>query len=252
MEIIDIHVHMNSQFQDIFEFNWNDLLKYLEHVEQVGLMPILTRNSNSIEINKDFFQKITEIPNSQIISYFWGHPDQVTLSIVTEFKPDGLKFHPSIGEENLLNCPHVVEIAEKLKIPLLVHCGRNERSLMRFILSTMEIYTDVKIIGAHLGGLATQLILRALNEIKTSQIDKGNLYLDTSGVMNPKLLRLAQETVTADNILYGTDIPFHDPQISLYTISLAFPDREIRQKVLYSNAQRLFNIKSPKKKKLIT
>ena len=59
MEIIDIHVHINSKYQDIFEFNWNDLLNYLEDVELVGLMPILTRNSNSIEINRDFFNKIS-------------------------------------------------------------------------------------------------------------------------------------------------------------------------------------------------
>jgi predicted TIM-barrel fold metal-dependent hydrolase len=97
---------------------------------------------------------------------------------------------------------------------------------------------DIVFIGAHLGGLANELILAALTRIE-SLPSMDNLYLETSGCMNPKILSRAIEVLGDDRILWGTDAPFFDHEISRLVLKRTGVSESSMRKILYENATKL-------------
>ncbi|MGH3195779.1 MAG: hypothetical protein ACRDNT_07565 [Streptosporangiaceae bacterium] len=70
----------------------------------------------------------------------------------------------------------------------------------------------------------------------------GNVYVTTSGMLTPRLLRHAPDFTTTDRILLSGDYPFHrlDPkEISAFPDTL--PEPADQQKIAHRNAQALFN-----------
>lgn len=252
--MFDIHLHINDFFSDFFKFTIQDLIKYLETAATHGsiVMPMIRQHSDSRLINNNFFNKINDVIsrlNLKIYPFLWAHPYLVTSDWIEELKPKGIKFHPSISQKTIADAENLLEHCRSFSIPLLIHCGRGEKSSIDHLIPYLNKYDDVTIIIGHMGGLATELILRAHRILKVREPGE-NIFFDTSGCVNPQIISNAINQFGPKQIVFGSDIPFFDWRVCKHAIDLAIQDSEIskinvlsdfiQDRIYHNNALTLF------------
>jgi predicted TIM-barrel fold metal-dependent hydrolase len=243
--IIDGHTHLIHRFPDQnvvdIKFDWDSLDFWLssEPESKCVLMPELTQFCDSVALNREFFRSLSVFPKKdRVFPFLWIHPHQLEHSSFKEFAFFGFKFHPSISGTTLDAIEETLELCDKYRKPVLIHCGRDEKSRIDYVLKVNERYDKISFICAHLGGLAVDLVIRALE--KTRQADYlDNVFFDTSGCFNPALVKKAVEILGDDKIVFGSDRPFQDYQISLYTINSCKFGAKTRQNILFKNIERI-------------
>jgi uncharacterized protein len=158
----------------------------------------------------------------------------------------GIKLQPSfqeffVDDEKVFP---VYEEIEKLGLRLLFHSGE-ELSPELVIRATPERLWNVrkkfpalKMIAAHFGGF------RQWDGVKEFLLGK-DIYFDTSAFFGYLPDNQARELLLshrADRILFGTDFPIRDQKIDLdYLEKIGIP-QELKESILYKNAQRLLGI----------
>ena len=129
---------------------------------------------------------------------------------------------------------------EERKLLALVHCGRDDISNIRYLVTTSKKFSNVNFIGAHLGGNATDIIEKAIEILGREKLR--NLYLDTSAGKMPNLIKLAITKMGADKLLFGSDVPYADIRISKMCVSLSEISYIEKDMILYKNAKNLLEI----------
>ncbi|MGY5875955.1 MAG: amidohydrolase family protein [Candidatus Thorarchaeota archaeon] len=239
-KVADAHIHIcedDWRFGIDLVFSWNDLKDLFTsgQLDRALVMPMLSNTEDSREVNRVFFEELQRQEHKDSIwAYYWPHPNEVDFEFAARDNVAGIKFHPSISQVTIDNAPDVVKAARDNGKPLLVHSGRNMKSRIEYLLTVRRKEPDGTYIAAHLGGLANELILAALDRIDSlSNID--GLYLDTSGCMNPKIMKRAIDVMGEDQILWGTDLPFFNLDISRYVLSKTDINDSTIKKILYDN-----------------
>lgn len=239
-DVADAHIHIckdDWRFGIDLVFNWNDLYSLFSQgkLQRALVMPMISNTDDSLEVNKEFFAEAAAFKfKDKIWPYYWPHPSQVNSQFAEENNIAGVKFHPSISQRTIDNAPDVLNLAQDRGVPLIVHCGRNQMSRIGYLLTAARKEPDITYIAAHLGGLANELVLAALDLIDNQKrID--NLYLETSGCMNPKILSRAIKVMGPDRILWGTDLPFFDFEITRFVLERTEIGKSDMRKILYEN-----------------
>ena len=238
--VADAHMHICNEdwrFGIDLVFTWEDLNRLFssEKLDRALVMPMINNTDDSAAVNAEFFEALAKSPHSKKIwGYYWPHPKEVDFEFVSTWPVAGVKFHPSISQTKIDSAPDVLRVARNNGLPLLVHCGRNAMSRIQYLLTARRMEPDVTFIAAHLGGLANELILAALDQIDSLE-SLDNLYLDTSGCMNPKILKRAIETVGVERILWGTDTPFFDHDVSRIVLERTDLNESDVQRILFDN-----------------
>lgn len=175
--------------------------------------------------------------------YFFALIDQYDWSGLWSNETKGAKFHPSISRVSVndSSMAYCLGVLNELKLPLIVHCGRGKLSRLQYVYEVAEKYKDIKFIGAHLGGLATDLVEEALSFLaKKNKLD--NLFLDTSAVGLPRLIKQAVDVLGKEHIMFGSDEPYKDIRVEKYCLELAgLSDKEF-ECVSYENACKLLGV----------
>lgn len=243
--IIDGHTHIISNLSTPnvvnIRFDWSELDSWLssEPESRCLVIPTITQFSDSVSLNIEFFKAVaTFSKKSRVLPFLWIHPNQLEPSHFEKFSFAGFKFHPSVSQSTIDLNTNILDLCGKYKKPILIHCGRNEKSRIDYVLKINERYPDLNFICAHLGGLATDLIIRAFQKMLEAKYLE-NIYLETSGCFHPKLIRRAAEILGGGKIIFGTDRPFHDYKVSLYAIDRCDFDDRTKQNVLSGNLQSL-------------
>lgn len=239
--IVDGHTHIipgsvDTSVVDI-KFDWKDLADWLssEPSSRCVVMPKIDQFCDSVVANIDFLERLKTFPErSRVFPFLWIHPKQMIEEYFTRFDFCGFKFHPSISQTTVAEKEDILAWCEKHGKPLLVHCGRGEKSRIDYVLRVNEYYPKLRFICAHMGGLATDLIVQAYEKMSRSR-HLENIYLDTSGCFHPKLIEKAVQLLGNDKIIFGTDRPFHSYEMSLYAVNCCNFNNEVKEKVLSSN-----------------
>ena len=245
--IIDVHTHISSSLSNTNEvnvkFDWNDLNFWLssEPESRCVVIPTITQFCDSVLVNIKFFKALKAFSKKdRVLPFMWIHPNQLEAHHFKEFTFSGFKFHPSISQSTIDNNEKILELCETYRKPILIHCGRNEKSRIDYVLNINEHYPNLNFICAHLGGLATDLIIRAFQKIKDANY-LDNIFLDTSGCFYPELVKKAVKILGSSKIIFGTDRPYHDYEVSLYTIRRCNFDKETEEDILFRNARAPLN-----------
>ncbi len=175
------------------------------------------------------------------------HPDSEDLAgdirHLKELGLKGVKLHPDIQRFKLddYRCLKIYELCEG-ELPVLIHAGdsRYDYSNPNRLKPILEIFTGLQVIAAHFGGWS--IWEKACDEL----FEYENLMVDCSSSF-PWLDRETAKRIirkyTADKVLFGADYPMWDPKEEAdFLLSLGLSDEENR-KILYQNAQRVFDIK---------
>jgi uncharacterized protein len=123
---------------------------------------------------------------------------------------------------------------------------------LRLILrGTFDRHPDLRVVLGHWGemllfwldrvdslsGVALHLERRVADYFQT------NIYISTSGMLSPRLLRQALEYTTADRILLSGDYPFHRMDaVAINELLNALPDPGDQRKVAHGNAEALYGL----------
>ncbi len=155
----------------------------------------------------------------------------------------GVKLHPDIQRFKIddYRCLKIYELCEKEGLPVLLHTGdyRYDFSNPNRMLPVLEIYKNLTVIGAHLGGWSIW------EEAAEKYKGIPNFYVDCSSSFNylkPETAKKIIRLYGAEKVLFGTDYPMWSPKSELeYFLSLGLDENEIRC-ILNINAKKVFNL----------
>lgn len=240
---------------------------YGVHSVYDGLVDTLLQEGDRCGVDGFVVQSVATTPkqvrsiNEFIAAEVGKHPDRLTglgtlhpdgedirsdLRHLRELGLKGVKLHPDIQRFKIddYRCLKIYELCEQEGLPILMHTGDNryDYSNPNRLLPVMEIYTNLTVVGAHLGGYS----------IWEEACDKlgrlPNLYVDSSSssaFTSPAQMRSLIERYTPARVLFGTDFPMWSMDTELDTLlALGFTPAENRL-MLADNARRVFLGETP-------
>ena len=142
-----------------------------------------------------------------------------------------------VNDKDLLG--PIMETAEELGVPVMMHSELSIRCTPALIADLAMDFPGVNIIVAHMGMYEGHV------EAITFGRRVKNLFLETSFIPRPTIVRKAVMTIGAEKLLYGSDAPYFDFEFALDKIAkyARLSDEEARL-VLGGNIARLLGVES--------
>lgn len=161
-----------------------------------------------------------------------------------------IKLHPSFhnyfpNKNKELTYP-IMEKAREYHLPVIIHSGEPPFAVPALVAPVARDFNDVPIILAH---FATQKICYSDDAINVAFYND-NVFLETDwGHLNR--IKEGVETLGADRLIFGTDLPFTETGIGLRTIEVLCWDPPVgvkmseadREKILGGNLAKLLGLK---------
>ncbi len=146
----------------------------------------------------------------------------------------GLKLHPEYSgvEASHPIVEPLLEEARRLRVPVMIHSYDGGVDAC----AVAEKFEDLVIVMYHMGGLMwREGVERACRH--------HNVYLEiSSSVVDAGMIEYAVEKVGADRVLFGSDMPYQDPAVSLGKVLGAEISEEEMELILFKNAQRVLGV----------
>lgn len=215
------------------------------NIDRSMILPIATKPSQQANINN----WAAEIMGDGIFCCGTVHPDAddifQELERIKSLGLSGIKFHSEYqnfrpNEERMI--PVYRKIAE-LGLFVVFHGGYDPLSKDE-ILATPKSFADVAekvpeltIVAAHLGGM---MMFDDVEEYLAGKY--GNVYFDTAmiaGYISEEQLFRIIKTHGVDKILFGSDVPWDNPQNEIDLINSLPLNSEEKELIYYKNAEKL-------------
>lgn len=176
------------------------------------------------------------------------HPDSTDLKgdfeHIKELGLHGVKLHPDIQRFKIddYRCLKIYELCEQNEMPILMHTGdyRYDFSNPNRLMPILDIYKNLTVIGAHLGGWS--IWEQACEKLA----GKPNFYVDSSSSLYELPIEKATEIIRkygCDRVLFGSDFPVFSPDVELERfMALPLTDTE-RKMILSENVLKLYKLK---------
>lgn len=155
----------------------------------------------------------------------------------------GVKLHPDIQNFKIddYRCLKIYELCERYHVPILMHTGdsRYDRSNPNRLLPVMQIYTDLTVVAAHLGGWSVW------EQAGYQLSGLPNLYVDCSssfGFLPVEKVKEIILTYGCNKVLFGTDYPMWAPEKELENVFAMNLSDEQYRKILAENAKKAFGM----------
>ena len=213
--VCDAHVHVGEYFTRIEQsFPLNILLKIVNKykIDKVLISPseVDPEKENKIIIkaamnNKNVYALIRANAESYKQEKFLKFINKSLQSS----KIVGLKINPSTEKHRITDPIYrrALEILNDYNLFLLLHCGRwVEMSGWHYGIEIAKQYPKMKLILAHMGGTHPDLAFPAIQASRPLS----NVYMDTSQTRQIIVLKRGIETLGAERILFGSDMPWGD------------------------------------------
>ena len=162
----------------------------------------------------------------------------------------GLKIHSIIQSKSLLDEDTIEALRywQETDKPVQPHLGvyyyyppedrnryRPEFGKYEDFRQLYQMFPDIKFIAAHSAGFEWHRLIEDGKNLD-------NLYIDLSFVSRVQL-RTYLKKWPAERLLFGSDWPWGNPEITLKVIDLTVKSHNVKEMLLYKNAKRLLGIK---------
>lgn len=154
---------------------------------------------------------------------------------ILDFKMKGLKLHPvsyvgfPYGEPTI----RLMRRAAAYHAPVLFHTGDEALALPEEVAEAARLCPEAQVIMGHMGGYYHCEAALQLGQ------SLPNLYVDTSAIPYPWMIRRAVDAMGAERVLYASDGPGCLPALEVEKVRLAGLAPEDEALVLAGNIQRL-------------
>jgi len=150
----------------------------------------------------------------------------------------GLKLHPTTTLAHPAEEPTVALLRRcgELGIPVLFHCGDDPYTTPQAIALAARLAPQTEIVLGHMGGYLH------VEEAIEAAAAQPNLYLETSAMPYPALIRVAIDRVGAGRVLFGSDGPGCNPRLERHKVRLAGLSLADEELVMGGNAARLLSV----------
>jgi predicted TIM-barrel fold metal-dependent hydrolase len=184
---------------------------------------------------------VASYPN-RFIGYARLHPwygDRAVSMLdqaVKQYGFKGLKLHPVSnlshpGDEATLR---LVRKAAELGVPTLYHCGDEPLTTPYELEYTARLCPEARVIFGHMGGY-----FHVEEAIEVGRRNE-NVYLETSAMPRPELIRKAIDAIGAERVIFASDGPGCDPKLELYKVERAGITERERQMLFADNILRVW------------
>jgi len=260
--VIDIHTHawpekVSQKARGNLESSFK--VKLVGDPTLTTLLKFMDKNNIDISVICAVATKPEQVPSindwlfsvrSKRIRVFCAlHPDyplwKEELKRIKE-KGDGIKLQPEFQDFYIdeVRVHPIYARLEKLKIPILFHCGEElsgtqlVRSSPNRLIKVKEAFPNLKIIAGHFGGF------RLWDEVKKYLLGK-DIYLDTSFFFN----YLPKEEVKSlllshrqDRLVFGSDFPLIDQKKDLDFLKKLELPPALKERILSLNAKEILGL----------
>jgi predicted TIM-barrel fold metal-dependent hydrolase len=163
-------------------------------------------------------------------------PGLVERSI--ELGVKGIKLHPTTTLAHPAGDATValLRLAAAADLPVLFHCGDDPYTTPQSLGLAAELVPDAAIVFGHMGGYFH--VLDAIEVAKRHD----NVYLETSAMPYPELIRRAVGEVGAHRVVFGSDGPGCNPRLELQKVQGLGLAAEDEAAVVAGNALRLLGM----------
>lgn len=262
-KVIDSHCHVypdkiaaaavgaTDKFYDTvsaFDGSTGALLSQCERegVDHAIIQSVATTPKQVSSINR-FIAKTVEENSGKFTGLGTLHPDSSDIAAdvreIIELGLHGVKLHPDIQRFKIddYRCLKIYELCEKEGLPILMHTGDNryDYSNPNRLLPILDIYTELVVVGAHLGGWS---IWEEAGEVYPSH---KNFYVDTSSTLpfcGIEVMKKTIEKYGADKVMFATDYPMGEQKREIEALlSMNFSEEDYK-KIFSENAKKVFKI----------
>lgn len=194
---------------------------------------------------KESVDAVDKYPD-RLIGAAWVNPvegqqalDQIKDAVLNHgFK--AIKLHPlmhsfRLTEDSVLA---IADLAEELKVPLMIHTGHPPFSLPWSVAELADRYPKLKIAMVHMGHGNGIYIQSAIDMAKKYP----NIYLETSGMPMHTKIKDAYEQVGSDRVMFGLDLPFHHPKVEIMKGLVSGLNDNQLEDYYYNNAMKFLGI----------
>ena len=184
---------------------------------------------------EDVVQAVKEFPD-RFYGFFGANPKDERVCdmlemVVEKYGFKGLKFHTYASGVAADDRDWVYPIAEKareLKICMMIHSDPYITGTPWQVGLLALDFPDLPVVMAHMGFMDVACNDAAIKMAKRAP----NLYLETCGVSSEASIAKAVREIGADRVLYGSDMPFHDPAFDIARVQYTDISEEEKKMVL--------------------
>lgn len=126
--------------------------------------------------------------------------------------------------------------ARKHGLPVLLHTGDFSYTAPALMEGMIRRYPEVSFVIGHLGSLV--FVLDAIELARR----RANVYLETSGMPSSTMLKRAVAECGPQQVLFGSDYPFWDPEVERARIESSGLDLAVQRLIMGGNAAQLFGL----------
>jgi len=236
--IFDTHIHLGSNLPITRTIPDLPSLKEIMSEQDIHKAVVIP-TSPSIKDNQWMLEEVEGEPN--LYPFLWYGGDSLDF-IASQPHFSGLKYHPSMSQRcldySLIFHAKALLLCYERKIPLLVHCGRSPLSDASYVFEAARIHPDVNFIMAHFGGMVVDKIEKTI-ELYDHYGKPRNVYFDLANGRHPWLLKDFVNRYGSTHILFGSDLPFVDYELSVMNVWRAKLSTADSENILWKNAERL-------------
>ncbi len=250
--IIDSHNHLGRRRTDDDEtpFAGVELDDFLAMMDRDGIdhavvFPLFDRYGDYNPLNEEVRQAFEAEPG-RFTGLFRVDPylehqtlDDVENALARDgFR--GLKIHPRsdrtfIDDSERLD--PLIEIVQSHEWPILIHTGDDPPCRPYMLFDLLRRHPRATFIMGHSGQ-------RAYHEGIWVATHCPNVYMETSTLAHPQMIQMVIDSVGADRVLFGTDVPFGDPRVELFKYQILDLAPQVRDRVMGKNAADLWRLDS--------
>jgi predicted TIM-barrel fold metal-dependent hydrolase len=242
--IVDFHTHVD----EAPAFGWIDPPdKIVGLLDEAGIdRAVIMTYTDLPGLNPDALDYIVEAAGrfpDRLVPFVRLNPnyrDEVPalLDRAVAMGVKGVKLHPTTtlahpaGEATVA----LLQRAGDLGLPVLFHCGDDPYTTPQTFSLAAERAPGCTIVLGHMGGY-----LHVEDAIAAAEAHP-NLYLETSAMPHPPLIRTAVERIGAQRVIFGSDGPGCNPKLEVDKVTrLGLADADL-DLVLHGNALRLLGL----------
>ena len=244
--IIDSHAHIGPYFNFFIPFNnAKDMLKTMDlsGIEATVISSNAAISSDVIMGNKYTLETVKTYPG-RFLGHFMFNPnyaEEMKRYVPEYFKNDGIigfKIHPELSGDYPMpgkGYRYMWEYSNKHRIQVLFHTYFGGDRL-EVIEAVAKDYPDSPMLIGHGGSdLGIEKTVDLVNKYP-------NLYYDMCSPCNKKYgaIKLVAKECNPDKVLFGTDTPWNDPDLSVGAILLSEVEDSIKRKWFSENFFRLY------------